>query len=80
MPTTEPNTTQRAATVAHPITLRPQGLADRLGVSRRHIYDLVKHPNPARRLPAPFKMGRATFWKAGDIDAWIERQASRIAA
>ena len=63
MPNIEPPTAQRAATAADPITLRPQGLADRLGVSRRHIYDLIDHPDPARRLPAPFKMGRATFWK-----------------
>jgi predicted DNA-binding transcriptional regulator AlpA len=80
MPTTEPSTAQRAATAADPFTLRPQGLADRLGVSRRHIYDLIDHPDPARRLPAPFKMGRATFWKMSDISTWIERQSARTAA
>jgi predicted DNA-binding transcriptional regulator AlpA len=80
MPNIEPPTAQRAATAADPITLRPQGLADRLGVSRRHIYDLIDHPDPARRLPAPFKMGRATFWKMSDISAWVELQAARAAA
>ena len=80
MPNIEPPTAQRAATAADPITLRPQGLADRLGVSRRHIYDLIDHPDPHGGCPHPFKMGRATFWKMSDISAWIERQSARTAA
>ncbi|MBR2574538.1 MAG: helix-turn-helix domain-containing protein [Loktanella sp.] len=66
-----------SAAQPHPLTLRPQGLADRLGVSRRHLYKLLRHPDPAVRLPAPFKIGRATFWRAADINDWIERQANR---
>lgn len=75
--TTSPNA---AAAQPHPLTLRPQGLADRLGVSRRHVYKLLQHPDPAVRLPAPFKIGRATFWRAADVNDWIERQAHRSAA
>ena len=41
----------------HPMALRPQDLADRLGVTRRYLYDLLRHPDPARRLPAPFESG-----------------------
>lgn len=55
-----------AAAQPHPLTLRPQGLADRLGVSRRHVYKLLQHPDPAVRLSAPFKIGRATFWRIAD--------------
>jgi len=60
-----------------PLTLRPKDLADRLGVSRRYLYLLLKHPDPARRLPTPFKMGRATFWRADDVRGWIDRQSRR---
>ena len=69
------------ATTPHPnpLTFRPQELADRLGVSRRHVYDLIRHADPAVRLPKPFKIGRGTFWRAAEIDAWIDRQAARAA-
>jgi predicted DNA-binding transcriptional regulator AlpA len=79
MNTTPTTASERAAKVSSPLALRPQGLADRLGVSRKHIYNLVNHPDPDVRLPKPFKMGRATFWKMSDISAWIERQAARTA-
>jgi predicted DNA-binding transcriptional regulator AlpA len=64
----------------HPLTLRPKDLADRLGVTRRYLYDLLKHPDPVRRLPAPLKIGRATFWRIEDVQAWLTRQADRNAA
>lgn len=60
--------------------VRPKDLADRLGVTRRYLYDLLKHPDPARRLPRPLKIGRATFWRVEDVQAWIERQAAQPAA
>lgn len=65
---------------AHPLTLRPQDLADRIGTSRRYIYDLLRHPDPTRRLPAPFKIGRATFWRFEDVENWLNRQAERPVA
>ena len=82
MVTTGTSTPARNSSAAHPhpLTLRPQGLADRLGVSRRQLYKLAKHPDPAVRLPASFKIGRATFWRVADINDWIERQANRNAA
>jgi predicted DNA-binding transcriptional regulator AlpA len=58
----------------YPLTIRPQDLADRLGLTRRYLYDLLKHPDPARRLPAPFKLGRATFWRMEEITDWMSRQ------
>ena len=64
----------------HPLILRPADLAGRLGVSTRHVTNLRNHPDPARRLPAPFKMGRAKFWRISDVQAWIERQAAQSAA
>lgn len=64
----------------HPLTLRPKDLADRLGVTRRYLYDLLKHPDPTRRLPAPIKIGRATFWRIEDVQAWLARQGERSAA
>ena len=80
MKSTQPKTKDRAAATVAPLALRPQGVADRLGVSRRHVYGLIQHPDPKLRLPAPFKIGRATFWKASDISDWVERQARRAAA
>lgn len=64
----------------HPLTLRPKELADRLGVTVRHVHRLVQHPNPEIRLPKPFKIGGATFWLYEDVLGWIERQAERNAA
>lgn len=55
----------------HPILLRPADLAARLGLCRRSIYYLATHPDPARRLPAPVKVGRATCWRADEIELWL---------
>jgi predicted DNA-binding transcriptional regulator AlpA len=63
----------------HPFTIRPNDLSDRLGVSLRYIYVLLKHPDASRRLPAPFKIGRATFWRMEDVQEWHSRQAERAA-
>lgn len=79
----EPNRKRKAAarpTHPHPLALRPQDLADRLGVTRRAIYKLLKHPDAARRLPAPLKIGRMTLWRIEDVEAWLDRQAERTAA
>lgn len=70
---------ERLAPHPHPLTLRPVDLAGRLGVCTRHITNLRKHPDPARRLPAAFKVGRAVFWRFEDIQAWIDRQATNPA-
>jgi predicted DNA-binding transcriptional regulator AlpA len=64
----------------NPLTYRPQDLADRLGVTRRYLYELLKHPDPLHRLPAPFKIGRATFWRVEDVQDWLDRQAGKAAA
>lgn len=70
----------RKAPHPYPLTLRPKDLADRLGVTRRYLYDLLQHPDPTRRLPAPLKIGRATFWRIEDVQAWIARQGEHSAA
>lgn len=64
----------------YPLMLRPNDLADRIGVTRRYLYKLLKHPDPAQRLPSPLKIGRATFWRTEDIQNWINRQAVRSSA
>ncbi len=33
-----------------PLMVRPEDLAGRLGVTRRYIYKLRRHPDPKRRL------------------------------
>lgn len=63
----------------HPLTVRPKDLASRIGVSARQITVLRSHPNPEIRLPKHFKVGRGTFWRIKDIEAWVERQAQRSA-
>lgn len=72
-----PDTLRPRDTHPNPMTLRPQALADRLGVTRRYLYVLLKHPDPALRLPEPFKIGRATFWRADTVQDWLTRQAAR---
>lgn len=71
---------EKKAPHPHPFMIRPQDLADRLGVTRRYLYILLRHPDANRRLPAPLKIGRATFWRAEDIQDWIARQALPLAA
>jgi predicted DNA-binding transcriptional regulator AlpA len=75
-------TREKPIRVSHPypLTYSPQDLADRLGVTRRYLYDLLKHPDPSHRLPAPFKMGRASFWRVQDVQDWIDRRAGQTAA
>ncbi len=70
---------ERKSPHPHPYAIRPSDLADRLGVTRRYLYILLKHPDASRRLPAPFKIGRATFWRAEDVQDWLSRQAQRVA-
>ena len=61
----------------YPLSLRPKDLADRLGVTPRYLYIMLKHPDPERRLPAPYKIGRATFWRADEVQGWLDRQMVR---
>lgn len=64
----------------HPLALRQADLAARLAISPRHVTNLRNHPDPERRLPPAFKVGRATFWRFSDIEKWLHRQAERSAA
>ncbi|MEW9836226.1 helix-turn-helix transcriptional regulator [Mesorhizobium marinum] len=61
----------------HPLALRPDELASRIGVSRRTLYNWLKHPDASKRLPQPFKMGRATLWRADAVLAWVAAQEAR---
>lgn len=58
------------------ITLRPQELADSLGVTRRYLYKLMKHPDTERRLPKPIKIGRVSLWRVEDVRNWLDRQSA----
>jgi predicted DNA-binding transcriptional regulator AlpA len=72
-------TEQKRPPHPHPLTIRPQDLADRLGVTRRYVYKLLKCTDASRRLPQPIKVGNATFWRATDIQNWLSRQAENTA-
>ena len=61
----------------HPLALRPDELASRIGVSRRTLYNWLKHPDASQRLPQPFKIGRATMWRAEDVQTWLAPQGAR---
>ena len=43
-------------------------LAQRLKVSRRHIFRLLA----AGKLPRPVRVGAAIRWRQSDIDLWLE--------
>lgn len=46
----------------------------RTGLARTTIYELIK----AGRFPRPTKVGRASLWVEGEVEAWIlERVAER---
>ncbi|MGY6706683.1 MAG: helix-turn-helix transcriptional regulator [Rhizobiaceae bacterium] len=50
------------------------------GLGCSGIYELMKHPDPALRLPAPLKIGHRSRWRESDVRAWMERQAERCKA
>lgn len=59
-------------TATPPQLIRDEEVADRLGVSRRNVRELVKKG----LLAPPVKLGRRTLWTTADVDACI---AARIA-
>jgi prophage regulatory protein len=49
--------------------LRFQGVAERVGLGRTYIYDLIRSGD----FPQPVALGkRARGWRASEIEAWIE--------
>jgi len=53
------------------IALSAEDLAQRLGVSLRHI----RRMNSAHRLPRPVRIGHSVRWLAEEIDAWLKAGA-----
>ena len=49
--------------------LRVGELAEKLGVTTRHIHNLVQWG----KMPAPLRLGGAVRWSESHIDKWIER-------
>lgn len=49
--------------------LRFQGVAERVGLGRTYIYELIR----CGTFPQPVALGkRARGWRASEIEAWIE--------
>lgn len=40
-----------------------------VGIRRTKIYELINEGE----FPAPVKVGRASFWRSHEIDAWVEQ-------
>lgn len=54
--------------------LRMPRVVDKTGMSRAHIYKLVK----AGRFPAPYKLSeRVSVWNAEEVSAWLANKFSR---
>jgi len=53
--------------------LRPEDVAQRLGVSKRQVYFLID----AGALSKPLKVGRLNRWVESDISAYISRLAAQ---
>ena len=45
-------------------------LLEVIKISKGLVYKLMKK----KKFPRPVKIGARSFWKRGDIDAWIEKQ------
>ncbi|MCB1466929.1 MAG: AlpA family phage regulatory protein [Rhizobiaceae bacterium] len=44
------------------------------------IYDLMKHPDPVLRFPAPVKIGHRSRWRESAVREWMARVAERSEA
>ena len=55
-------------TFTAPLAYSAQHLAERLGVSLRH----VRRMDAAGMLPKPIRLGRAVRWPAEDIHGWLK--------
>ena len=50
-----------------PIALSAESLAQRLGVSLRHI----RRMDSAGKLPSPIRLGASVRWPVTEIEAWL---------
>lgn len=57
--------------VQAPLALSAQQLADRLGVSLRH----VRRMDSAQLLPRPVRLGRSVRWPVDEVHAWMKAGA-----
>jgi len=51
--------------------LTSEDVAARLGISKRHVHNLVTEGN----FPPPMKVGRLNRWRELDVDSFVERLA-----
>jgi len=54
-----------------PLALSARQLAERLGVSLRH----VRRMDSAGLLPRPVRLGRAVRWPVDEVDGWLKAGA-----
>ncbi len=64
-------TNKDVSVVQSPLAYSAQQLADRLGVSLRHIRRL----DSAGKLPRPVRLGRSVRYLASEIEAYLEAGA-----
>lgn len=68
------NSSQQIPLGASPQGLRMPRVVDRTGLSRAHIYKLVKE----RQFPAPYKLSeRVSVWNEHEVSAWLTEKFSR---
>ncbi|MCK4850608.1 MAG: helix-turn-helix domain-containing protein [Phycisphaerae bacterium] len=60
-------TSENVSTVQSPLAFSAQQLADRLGVSLRHIRRL----DSAGKLPKPIRLGRSVRWPVQEVEAFL---------
>ena len=65
---------QAQAQPAHTRALRMSRVCEKTGLSRAHIYKLVR----AGRFPAPYKLSeRVSAWSEQEISDWLEAKFAR---
>ncbi len=52
---------------SNPLAFSAQQLADRLGVSLRHL----RRCDSAGKLPRPIRLGRSVRWPVAEIEQWM---------
>ena len=64
-------TSKDVSTVQSPLAFSAQQLADRLGVSLRHIRRL----DSSQKIPRPIRLGRSCRWTVAEIENWMAAEA-----
>lgn len=68
---TETDVSKRRGKLSEPLAMSAADMADRLGVSLRHLRRL----DSAGKVPRPIRLGRSVRWPLAEINRWMDAGA-----